>query len=139
MTTKNYNTRTLAACAKRLRYILSLDPKTPCQIVWRYTEGFRLQLWNEVHEPTGCIWMREAQHGLPFIERTLEQDRADQEARDNLGALLECSPHELEDAELQHLSLCKDCGPDISERAFLTLCARKMALHPDVKRRVMLA
>lgn len=129
-----YNQRTLAACAKRLRYLQSTDGHLPQGIVvWRYTEGFRLQLDGEQHEPDGCRCFNAS--NIDSIENALTDNQADDKAQIALSALLEVAPEEFTDQALRYLSLCDGTPSSIQQKAFLALCSRNMEKHPDEKRR----
>lgn len=134
MLNATYNTRTLAACAKRLRHIQAKDGHLPQGIVvWRYSEGFRLQLAGEEHEPGGYVQYNAS--NIERIEQTLEENLADDKARIALGALLETEPQEFTDPQLRYLSMDTGIPSNHAQAAFLALCARNMAKHPDEARR----
>ena len=134
MLNATYNTRTLAACAKRLRHIQAKDGHLPQgTVVWRYSEGFRLQLTGEEHEPGGYVQYNAS--NIERIEEALKQNQADDKARIALGALLESEPHEFTDPQLRYLSMNTDIPSIYAQTAFLALCARNMAKHPDAARR----
>lgn len=101
-----YNQRTLTACAKRLRHVLTKSPKAKWQVVWRFQEGFRLQIEGEQHEPTGWIT-----HGnvltigdVVELEWDTEENRANHIAADALGYTVEYRPQDLSDEQLRFLA-----------------------------------
>lgn len=101
-----YNTRTLQACAKRLHHVLTKTPQAKWQVVWRFQEGFRLQIEGEQHEPTGWIT-----HGnvmtigdVKELEWDASQDRADEIAANALGYTVEYRSHDLDETQLRFLA-----------------------------------
>lgn len=101
-----YNTRTLQACAKRLRHVLTKTPQAKWQVVWRFREGFRLQIEGEHHEPTGWIT-----HGnvltigdVKELEWDTKENRANDIAADALGYTVEYRPQDLNDEQLRFLA-----------------------------------
>lgn len=134
MLNATYNTRTLAACAKRLRHIQGRDGHLPQgSVIWRYSEGFRLQLEGEQHEPDG--WRCFNASNIERIEQVLNDNQADDKARIALGALLEKAPQEFTDIQLRYLSMDISLPSNQSQAAFMALCSRNMAKHPDQARR----
>ena len=141
MTTTTYNTRTLAACAKRLRHLeATLTPMPEWTIVWRWREGYRLQLAGEHHEPGGCQWMDGSTDPYGHdrtaeVEQALAKGTADQEAYDCLEALLETAPQEFDKASLIHLSCTTEPGRGarIGAQAFIALCQQAMRRNPAAK------
>ena len=131
-----YNTRTLAACAKRLRWMTNeLDTMPTWSIVWRWREGFRLQIDGEQHEPGGCLWMDGTdpygRDRTTEVEDALAKGQADQAGYDCLSALLECTPEAFDDESLRHLSMSTEGGKEApcARRAFEAMyqraCERK--------------
>lgn len=101
-----YNQRTLIACAKRLAHVLSRDPKAKWQVVWRYREGFRLQIEGEQHEPTGWIT-----HGNVLtigdkieLEWDSTPERSERIAAEALTYTLQYRPQDLDEDSLHFLA-----------------------------------
>lgn len=133
MTTMTYNTRTLAACAKRLRYLTdkskAAGTKAPrWTVVWRYREGFRLQVLGEDHEPGG--WETHSNitsiHGLREIERDLKLNRADEIAGDSILETLRQQPADIDNESLRFLATLEE-EIDIARAAQDVLHHRNLA------------
>lgn len=111
MNKPTYNTRTLAACAKRLRHIQSAAPAMPgWAVVWRLQEGFRLQVAGEIHERDGWIYASSVWGGPrpAEIARDVELGRADEIATECLRGTLKHQPEDLTLDQLHHLARCED-------------------------------
>lgn len=129
---ETYNTRTLAACEKRLRWMRGTLPAMPqADIVWRFREGFRLQVAGEAHEPGGCLAFGDAHERIDEITRALDKGQAEQDGWDCLHASLECAPQGFTDADLRHLSIANDLPEEMRWMAIQELCRRHGHEHPD--------
>ena len=123
-----YNARTLAACAKRLRWIQERGPREIWSIVWRHEEGFRLQITGEQHEHTGwCAYAALTSDTLETIERDLRNGKADQIAEEMLELCIDEQPEDFTDEQLRALSICKH--DRIAGKAFIAVHARWHERH----------
>lgn len=130
---ETYNTRSLAACVKRLRWMQQALPTMPeCEIVWRFREGFRLQVAGEHHEPGGCLAYGDAHERIAEIGRALDKGQAEQNGWDCLNASLECAAEEFTDADLRHLSMAPDLPEEMRRRVIEELCRRHAHKHPEL-------
>jgi hypothetical protein len=129
MSTTTYNPRTLAACAKRLRWIQERGGNDLWAVVWRHEEGFRLQIHGEQHEHTGWIaYGPLVSSKLEDIERDLKLGRADEIAEESLELCLDEQPEDFTDEQLRTLS-CWSKHDRIAGKAFLTVHARWHERH----------
>jgi len=105
----SYNLRTLRACAKRLRHVIDTAPDTNWTVVWRFQEGYRLQVEQEIHEVTGWITHSSLGGSLAEVERdTRIENRADEIAEETLFLTVKHNPDHLDIDQLRILATVKD-------------------------------
>jgi hypothetical protein len=120
----SYNLRTLRACAKRLRHVIDTAPDTNWTVVWRFQEGYRLQIEQEIHEVTGWITHSSLGGSVQEVERgTRIEDRADEIAKEALFSTIKYNADHLDVDQLRILAAAQDM-PDVAALAQTRLRTR---------------
>ena len=129
----SYNLRTLQACAKRLRHVLATTPEANWTVVWRFQEGYRLQVEQEIHEVTGWITHSSLGGTVQEIERdTRIEDRADEIARESLYLTVKHNPDHLDIDQLRILAAAEDM-PEVAALAQTRLRTRTERISRNAK------
>lgn len=129
---ETYNTRTLAACAKRLRWMKDTLPEMPqVDIIWRFREGFRLQVAGEHHEPGGCLAFMGVEDRVREIGNVLNSGDAEQAGWDCLKELIDCAADKFADADLRFLAGAPDLPENMRYQVVREINRRAAATTED--------